>query len=97
MVVKEGVISLEYADLKGKRVFVRLDLNVHLDKNQDLGRYQGARRSSLHQVLDVHAARVILSFLLVFDLFPSQLQINLFLLVDLGICFCIPFVSFHSQ
>ncbi|CAI0555473.1 unnamed protein product [Linum tenue] len=76
--------KISKADLKGKRVFVRLDLNVPLDKNQDLGRYQGARRSSLHQVLDVHAARVILSSLLVFDLFPSQLQINLFLLVDLG-------------
>lgn len=33
MAVKKSVGSLKEADLKGKRVFVRVDLNVPLDDN----------------------------------------------------------------
>lgn len=36
MVAKRSVGSLQEADLKGKRVFVRVDLNVPLDDNLNI-------------------------------------------------------------
>ncbi|CAH9053042.1 unnamed protein product [Cuscuta epithymum] len=62
MAVKKSVGSLKEADLKGKRVFVRVDLNVPLDDNLKITDDTRVRATvPTINYLREHGARVILS------------------------------------
>ncbi|VFQ91691.1 unnamed protein product [Cuscuta campestris] len=62
MAVKKSVGSLKEADLKGKRIFVRVDLNVPLDDNLKITDDTRVRAAvPTIQYLIGHGARVILS------------------------------------
>lgn len=59
---KRSVGDLKEADLKGKRVFVRVDLNVPLDENQKITDDTRVRAAiPTIKYLRDHGARVILS------------------------------------
>lgn len=62
MATKKSVGSLTDADLKGKRVFVRADLNVPLDDNQIITDDTRIRASvpTIKYLID-HGAKVVLA------------------------------------
>lgn len=62
MAVKRSVGDLKEADLRGKRVFVRVDLNVPLDDNQKITDDNRVRAAvPTIKFLMSHGARIILS------------------------------------
>lgn len=89
---KRSVGDLSGAELRGKKVFVRADLNVPLDDNQNITddtRIRAAIPTIKHLI--TNGAKVILSSHLVFKTFTNS---NFFLLVNVLIEFMILEIGF---
>ena len=92
MATKKSVGSLKAADLKGKKVFVRVDLNVPLDdslKITDDTRVRAAVPTIKY--LMEHGAKIILASHLVISLPPY------FLVLDLMPLSCYPDLRFFGS
>lgn len=78
MATKKSVGSLKEADLKGKRVFVRVDLNVPLDDNLKITDDTRVRAAvpTINYLIG-HGAKVILSSHLVYIFLFFLTYINL--------------------
>lgn len=80
MAAKRSVSDLKEADLKGKRVFVRVDLNVPLDDNLKITDDTRVRAAvPTIKYLMGHGAKVILSSHLVRFSFITWIQAFFFL------------------
>lgn len=79
MATKKSVGSLKEADLKGKRVFVRVDLNVPLDDNLKITDDTRVRAAvpTIKYLID-HRAKVILSSHLVCVILLFMLDLTSF-------------------